>query len=202
MEPSLASLPAHLLLRNFRRRPFYLCQPAQCGLLTKHLLQGPGRCSEHDGSGTKTFIRDGFTIKYSRLPAQNHAISNMDMIPNAHLSRQHRAFTNRARPRNPCESHQDHVLAYIAVVAYVDKIVDLRSAPDPRLLQCSTIDGRIRSDLDVVLDDEGPLLRKMCVRPGFCIAHVPEAVPAKHRSGVHDHVIADRYARINYHAGI
>ena len=58
------------------------------------------------------------------------------------------------------------MLAHIAVVTHVHQVVDLRAAPDARLVECSAVDGGVSADLHIVFDGEGALLRKLRIRAG------------------------------------
>ena len=61
---------------------------------------------------------------------------------------------------------RDHdVLPDLAVVADVNEVVDLCSAPNARFVERAAIDRGVRSDLDVILDDQPSHLRKFFVVP-------------------------------------
>ena len=59
------------------------------------------------------------------------------------------------------------MLAHHAVVPDLDQVVDLGAAADAGDIQRRTIDGRVGSNLDVVLDDNAPDLPDLPVAKRF-----------------------------------
>jgi hypothetical protein len=84
----------------------------------------------------------------------------------------------------------------------VHEVVDLRSASDTRDLERAAVDGRVRANLDVILDFKRANLRKLLVPASLRIAHVAKAIAAQHCASMNDHAIADARAGVNRHIGI
>ncbi len=98
----------------------------------------------------------------------------------------------------PVPHHQDDVFADVAVVAYVNEVIDLCPAADAGLLESASVDGGVRADLHVVFNQQRPLLRELCVGAGLGVAHVAEAVGPEHRACVNDDAIAQRRSGIEH----
>src|SRR3954451_4952720 len=82
------------------------------------------------------------------------------------------------------------------------KVVDLRPAPDAGLIERASINRRIGSDLDVILDRQSPNLREFVVVAGLAVAHVSESVAAQDRPRMHNDAISQSCPRINRDVGI
>jgi len=85
---------------------------------------------------------------------------------------------------------------------HVDQVVDLRTATDAGFIERTAIDGRIGSNLDVILNHQTSDLRKFLVVPGLAVAHVTESVAAQYRARVHDHAVTERRSGIQGNVGI
>src|SRR5439155_875461 len=90
------------------------------------------------------------------------------------LSGQHGPAADPARARHAHLADQDHVLTDIAVVAYLHEVVDLRAAPHDGRAHGGAVDGGVRSDLDIVLDDESSHLRDLLV--GGSVERIAESI--------------------------
>ena len=127
------------------------------------------------------------------------------MVGHADLSGQHGPAADLARARHAHLADQDHVLTDIAVVAYLHEVVDLRAAPHNGRAHGGAVDGGVRSDLDIVLDDEPSHLRDLLV--GGSVERIAESVGAQHGAGMDDDAITEAYpvshhdARVQPHVG-
>src|SRR5688572_9253997 len=88
----------------------------------------------------------------------------------------------------------------------LDEVVDLRTALDPRLADRRAVDRRVRSDLDIVLENNTAGLRNL--QPSLLfVLRVTESVRADRRVVVNDAIradlaiLADGNSGVNYGAG-
>ncbi len=88
------------------------------------------------------------------------------------------------------------------VVADVNQVVELGPAANARLLERPAVNGRVGSDLNVVLDDQRALLGKLGVLPARLIAYVAEAIGSQDRPRMDHHPIAQRGPGVDDHPGI
>src|ERR1700761_4646141 len=132
------------------------------------LLQRPrGATPEHLSSTTHLL-----SAQHAGATPEDHARSYRCVFSNPYLAAQNRTIFDHARSGDPRLRRNDHVLSNHAVVPDVHQIIDLRSTPDPRLAQRSTIDRSIRANLHIVLDDQSSLLRKDEVLPCLVAPHI------------------------------
>src|SRR4051812_49006127 len=124
------------------------------------------------------------------------------MLANAHLSSDHRVVFDHNAAGKSCLRRDNHVLTNLAVVADVDEIIDLCAATNARGLECAAVNSRVCTDLDVILDDETPDLRKLFLSASRGISDVAIAVAAEHGARVHDHAIANARAGIGRHSRV
>src|SRR4051812_34050734 len=78
----------------------------------------------------------------------------------------HDEVLENGRARDADLGNQHAVTTDNDVVSNLDLIVDLRSFPNDRVAIGAAIDGRERSDLDIVLDDDASHLRNLQVATG------------------------------------
>src|SRR5205814_2525375 len=81
------------------------------------------------------------------------------------------------------------------------EVVDLGPFTDARLAHRRSVDGRIRTDLDVVFDDDAGVLRDLEVR-AVGLLHETEPVAADHGAVLHDNAIAEHHPFANRRVGI
>jgi hypothetical protein len=74
------------------------------------------------------------------------------VVDNPDLASDYHVIARAARARDPDLTDKEIVPANLAVVANLDKVVDLGTGSDPCGLKRSTIDRRASSDFDVVAD--------------------------------------------------
>src|SRR5215510_1382977 len=96
---------------------------------------------------------------------------------------------------------QQYALPDLDSVRDLHEVVDLRSRPDSRRADSGTVDGRIRADLHVVLDDDSAGLGNFvmrAIRPGG----KAKTVAADDRAVLDHHAIGDGDALANRHARV
>src|ERR1700722_19288176 len=84
----------------------------------------------------------------------------------------------------------------------MNQIVQFCPVADAGLFQRSPVDGGVGSDLHVVLNDQGSLLRKLRVLPIRLITDIAETVCSQHRPGVYYDPVPKRDSRVNDHPGV
>ena len=114
------------------------------------------------------------------MAANHHIIANLRAAGDADLS------GDQAVPSDAHVMGNLHEVVYLAALA------------DNGVAQRATIDGRVCADLDVILNDGSPELRK------FLLASfgkdITESIRADHRPCVNDYAIADANVRVNNYA--
>src|SRR5262249_51624360 len=138
--------------------------------------------------------------KHAGLRADHGARLHARMVPEAHLTADDRAVLDGGGARDPGLRGDHHVPADPDVVGDLHEVVDLRAGADSGRAQRTAVDGRVRPDLDVILDDGRSSLRELQVTGS--VEYVPEPVAPDHDAGVKDHPGADPHAGIEYHAGV
>src|SRR5438876_197523 len=128
---------------------------------------------------------------HPRLRHQDRPFADGDVVGHADLSGQHGPAADLARARHAHLADQDLLLTDIAVVAYLHEVVDLRAAPHDGRAHGGAVDGGVRSDLDIVLDDEPSHLRDLLV--GGSVERIAESVGAQHGAGMDDDAITEAY---------
>ena len=113
------------------------------------------------------------------------------MVTDADLSADDGVIADDARSGDAGLSGDNHVVAYGAVVADVDEVVDLYATGDAGFVEGSAIDGGVGADFHVVFDDEAALLRELRVLAAQSVADIAEAVGAEDCSGVDDDAVAE-----------
>jgi hypothetical protein len=91
------------------------------------------------------------------------ACSDCDVTAKPRLSRKHAAISNIRRAGDANLRHDEAQLSYFDVVSYLNKIVDLRSRADDRVIDAAAINGSVSADLDVVPDYASTNMRNLCV---------------------------------------
>jgi hypothetical protein len=93
------------------------------------------------------------------------------------------------------------VFANITVVSDLDQIVDLCTPPYARLVEGRPIDGGIRADFDIILDDDATTLSHRDGTTGF-VRCVPETIRAENDPGLQYDTIPDSSAFTQDRAGV
>ena len=123
------------------------------------------------------------------------------MVAHTNLTAEDRALTDRTRTRDAGLCGDDDIASNAAVVTDMNEIVEFRAAADPGFLKSPAVNGGVGPYLNIILNDQRTLLRKLAVFPVGSITDVAEAVCSQHGPGVDDHPIAERGAWIDHHSG-
>ena len=99
--------------------------------------------------------------KNARLRSQPSPLSDGVMPRDANLAEEHGTILDAHRPRDANLRHDEAHFANPHVVRDLDQIVDLRSGANDRVIDAAAIDGRVRTDFDVVLDDAATDMRNL-----------------------------------------
>src|SRR5882672_2760015 len=137
---------------------------------------------------------------HARLRHQDRPLADGDVVGHADLPREHGPAPDLARARHAHLADQDHVLTDIAVVPDLHEVVDLRAAPHDGRAHGGAVDGGIRSDLDISLDDESTHLRDLLV--GGSVEGIAESVGAQHGAGMDDDAITEPHSLPHHHPRI
>src|SRR5260370_29257045 len=71
----------------------------------------------------------------------------------------------------------------------MNHVIEFRTSSDSRSTQSRAIDAGVRTQLNIIFNDDGTDLRKLVI--AHVAAHVTKTVCADHHSGVKNHAIAD-----------
>src|SRR5581483_2772145 len=172
---------------SFFTQPREACQVLQ--IFPQRLRR---RAPERDTVATKDFLRQN-----SRLSSEQYAFLDARMFADADLATDDDVIFDGDAAGKTSLGGNDYVLAEVAVVADMYKIVDLRSAPDTSRFEGTAINRRIRANLDVIFNFEPADLRKLFVTAGRWVPNVAESVAADHGACMDDHTIADPSSRVH-----
>ena len=106
---------------------------------------------------------DALARRDACLRTQDRAWTDLDVIGDAYLAANNGAIRDRAAARDTGLRSYHHIAADGDVVSHVDEVVELRAPADRCLFERATVDGGIRADFDIVLDNKSALLGKLCV---------------------------------------
>src|SRR5262245_53655522 len=81
------------------------------------------------------------------------------------------------------------------VVRNLDEVIDFRAASDDGRTERAAIDGDIRADFDVVINDYISNLRHFLMRA--LIEDIAEAVRANDTAGMNEHAVSDLRSGVN-----
>src|SRR6266567_2006479 len=128
----------------------------------------------------------------ARLRADHRATLHTDVIAEADLPANHAIIFNRhaAADAGLCCNH--HPLANVAVMTYMNQVVDLRAFADSRATQSRAIDAGVRAQLNIVFNDNRADLRKLVI--AHVAAHVPKPIGADDYAGVKNDPVTNRDA--------
>ncbi len=193
--PTLRECPPTTMIATL---PLLLTQPRQSGQLLQIFAQRLRRSSpKRYALAAQNLIR-----QYTALRAQHHSFFNVRMLANPDLPAENDIILDRNAPGKPGLRRNYYVFAYPAIVPNVHQIVDLRSPPDPRLVQRAAIDRRVGTDLHIIFNHQPPNLRKLLIVSVLRVAHVSKAVAPQHRPGLYSHPFAHSCPRIDRHPWI
>ena len=130
----------------------------------------------------------------TRLRGEDSALSDRVMPGDPDLAEQHCAVPNARRAGDADLRHDQAELPDAHVVRDLHEVVDLRARADDCVVDAATIDGRVRADLDVVLDDATSDVRDLHM--GSAALHVAESIRCDARAGVDHHPVANHGTRV------
>ena len=143
-----------------------------------------------DGGAPPDAGADYFAGEDAGLGADDGAAFYRDVITEADLAADDAIVFDRDAAGDTGLGSDDAAFAYRYVVADLDEVVDLCAFADAGLAERSAINAGVRSDLDIVFDDDGADLREFDVVFVF-VLDVSEAVGADDDSRMEDRTIAD-----------
>ena len=122
------------------------------------------------------------------------------MITKSDLAANHAVILDGNAATNTGLGSDNYSLADVAVVTYMDQVIELRSPPYPSLSQGRTIHARMRTYLDIVFDHYRSYLRKLVI--AHVVPHITKAVRANTYSGVKNNAITKRDTVIEHDVGV
>src|ERR1035437_7589147 len=167
--------------------------PAETGEVAQVLLQRTGRPAPENFARTSDLL----VAQNAGASSENHAGADVSVLSEADLATQNRPILDDAGPGDTRLRGDDDVPADDAVVGDVDEVVDLRPGTDPGLAKRSSVDGGVGTNLYIVPDNQGALLRKSNVFAGGRVACVTETCRSQHGAGLDDDPAAQDAARID-----
>ena len=117
-------------------------------------------------------------------------LSDSQMTRRARLGHHDCATTDDRSAGKSSLRHDQGVLSHITVMSDLDQIIDLGTTPDPSLVQGRAIDGRIRADFDIILDDDATALSH-CDGATGCVRHITKSVGAEHDARMQNDAISN-----------
>jgi len=115
----------------------------------------------------------------------------MSVIAESYLTSDNAIIFDNGAAGDPGLGSDDASLADLHVVSYLHEVVDLRSFTDPGLAESSAIDACVRSDLNVVFNNDRSDLRELVVLTRL-IFDVTKAIGSDDDSRVEYNIVADR----------
>jgi len=132
----------------------------------------------------------------ARASAEKGAVTDVDMVRNAHLPGDHHVVSGGARAGD-ADLADDHVVsAKAAVVANLNEVIDFCADADARGSECPAIDGRAGADLDVIADIDVAKLRHFGM--SAVLQTIAEAVGSDHGIGVHRYAVPNDRAIVEH----
>src|SRR5215510_8405633 len=163
---------ASLITRRLRsERP--TAEGLDHALQRTHALQelGQARLRREDPLGFENRPRRGAEVaaagldvgRHAGLRADQRAVADTHVVGHPDLARQNHPPSEPRAARDPDLRHKDRVLTHLHVVPDLDEIVDFRAAADDGMAERRAVDGAVRADLHIVLDDDAAGLRDLAV---------------------------------------
>ncbi len=123
------------------------------------------------------------------MTAQLRPRTDSSPVADACLSTQDGIVLDRDTPGQPHLGRHDDVPSNLAVVSYVNQIVELRAGADTSGVQGPSVHTGIRADLDIVTDLDAPNLRERLVVVG--LEHQAEARPPHNGTAMEDDTVTE-----------
>src|SRR5919201_2096195 len=133
------------------------------------------------------------------LRADQRAVTDAHVVGHTDLSGQDDAASQPRAAGDADLRDQDRVLADLHVVTELHEIVDLGPAADDRIAECRAVDRAVRTDLDVVLDDDAARLRNLAMPRA--VEGEAKPVGADDRAGMHQHALSQSRSGEERHVG-
>src|SRR6187549_928095 len=139
--PAAAREPLHCPYSSqpFTPRPGEVAAPRLAGWDARHDARRSDQCR---------------ACPYGQVVANSNPPAHLDMVP------------NRDRTGNPGERRHHAMAPNLAVVPNLNEVVDLGPFADHGIADRAAVDGRVRADLDIVLDDDPADLRDFPIAGG------------------------------------
>jgi hypothetical protein len=134
------------------------------------------------------------------LRADRRAVADLDMIDNAHLSRQGHVFSDPGAPSDPNLRGDYGLFTDHNVMADLHEIIDLGAAADYRAPERRPVHRSIGTDFHVVFYDHNANLWDFDTT--FTLPGIAESVAADHHAGVQNNAIAKPAASADHNVGV
>src|SRR5258706_14477770 len=143
---------------------------------------------------------DDLAGQHTRFRPDNGAAHYANVIAEADLPANHHVVFNCHAAADAGLCSNDYAFANVAVVADVHQIIKLGPTSDSCLPQRGAIDTGVRSQLNVIFNDDGASLRKLVI--AHFVAYIAEAVRTHHHTRMQNDTITNRYVVIECHARV
>src|SRR5258705_1394266 len=138
--------------------------------------------------------------KNAGIGTTTRSILHPSVIAKANLSTNHRVVFNHHTAADARLSSDHHALTNVAVVTYVNHVVQFGAAADASATESRAIHARVGSELDVVFNDHGADLRKLVV--AHVISHIAKTIGPNTNANVENHAVAERDSVIQNYVGM
>jgi hypothetical protein len=128
--------------------------------------------------------------QYSGFRSNDCAFLDSRVIAESDLTTDHGLIFNYYTSTDSCLCRNHNALANVAVMSYMDHVVELRTTTNSSTTKRCAIDTRMGADLHVVFNYNGSDLRELVI--AHFVAHVSKAIRADANASVKNHSIADR----------
>ena len=91
------------------------------------------------------------------MSPQHHAFFDARVLADAYLAADNDILLDYNAAGEAGLRGDHDILSYLAIVADVNKVVDLRAAADAGNFQRATVDGGVGADLNIIADFERPI---------------------------------------------
>src|SRR5258705_13071759 len=138
--------------------------------------------------------------KNAGLRTNNRSLLHPSVIAKANLSTNHRVVFNHHTDGDARLSSDHQALSNVAVVTYVNHVVQFGAAADASATESRAIHAGIGSELDIVFNDHGADLRKLVV--AHVISHIAKTIGSNTNANVENHAVAERDSVIQNYVGM
>ena len=127
------------------------------------------------------------------LAAIRAPVADVQVIGNAHMTRQDYVVADPGAPRDADPRHDQAAFADLHIVADLDQVIQFGAAPDDSVVDTPPVDTGVGADLDLVLQNAAAHVGNP--RVPLAVPEVAEAITADYRARLEHHAIADPAAR-------